>query len=80
VRARLGRSVHWDSKVGLSHRLGELEAVGRDIGDLALHLEVAQMLLRLDHAHVHILLVCSSDLLLLLLQDLDLLCDGELFH
>jgi hypothetical protein len=66
----------------LLHLLGELVVVdlGRDIGDLALHLEVAELLLRLDHAHVNILLVRRGDLLLLLLEDLDLLCDGELFH
>jgi hypothetical protein len=67
VRGRLGRSVHGDGEVGLGHWLGELEVVGSNIGHLALHLEVAQMLLRLDHAHVNILLVCSGDLLLLLL-------------
>jgi len=54
--------------------------LGRDIGHLALHLEVAELLLRLDHAHVNILLVRCGNLLLLLLEDLDLLCDGELFH
>jgi hypothetical protein len=66
----------------LLHLLGELVVVdlGRDIGNLALHLEVAELLLRLDHAHVNILLVRRGDLLLLLLEDLDLLCDGELFH
>jgi hypothetical protein len=79
MRGRLGRSVHWDGEVWLSHLLRELE-VARCLRHLALHLEVTQMLLRLDHAHVNILLVCCSDLLLLLLQNLDLLCDGELFH
>jgi hypothetical protein len=68
VRRRLGRSVHGDGQVRLGHCLGELEVVaGCDIGHLALHLEVAQMLLGLDHAHVNILLVCGGDLLLLLL-------------
>lgn len=80
MRRRLGRSVHGDGKVLLAHGLGELEVVGSDIGHLALHLEVAEMLLRLDHAHVDILLVCCGDLLLLLLKDLDLLCNGKLLH
>ena len=66
----------------LLHLLGELVVVdlGRDIGHLALHLEVAELLLRLDHAHVDILLVRRGNLLLLLLEDFDLLCNGELFH
>ena len=33
-----------------------------------------------QHAHVEVLLLCSLDLLLLLLQQLDLLLDGELLH
>ena len=67
----------------LSHLLWELILVGvrGNIGHLTLHLEVGrQVLLRLDHAHVHVLLVSGSDLLLLLLQDLNLLSNGELFH
>lgn len=32
------------------------------------------------HAHVDVLLVRRLDLLLLLLQQLDLLLDGQLFH
>lgn len=35
---------------------------------------------RRHHAHVDILLVGCLDLLLLLLQQLDLLLDGQLFH
>ena len=41
---------------------------------------VGKLLLRLDHTKVDILLVSSSDLLLLLLQKLNLLCKSELFH
>ena len=54
----------------------------RHIGHLSLHLKVGtgKVLLWLNHAHVDILLVCCSDLLLLLLEDLDLLGNGELFH
>lgn len=67
VRGRLGGSVQWDSKMLLGHLLGELKVVGGDVGHLALHLEIAQMLLWLDHAHIDILLVCCGNLLLLLL-------------
>jgi len=38
------------------------------------------MLGRGNHAHVDILLVGSLDLLLLLLKQLDLLLDSQLFH
>lgn len=38
------------------------------------------MLLRLNHAQIDVLLVCSRDLLLLLLQELDLLLYSKLFH
>jgi hypothetical protein len=37
-------------------------------------------LLRLQQSHVYVLLVCSSNLLLLLLKQLDLLLNGQLFH
>lgn len=37
------------------------------------------LLLR-DHSHIDILLMCSSDLLLLLLEELDLLLQSKLFH
>lgn len=37
-------------------------------------------LLRLEQTHVNVLLVCRSDLLLLLLEQLDLLLNGQLFH
>lgn len=46
---------------------------GRECIDLA-------QLLRLEQAHIHVLLVCSSDLLLLLLKQLNLLLNGKLFH
>ena len=39
-----------------------------------------KMLSRRYHAHVHILLVGSLDLLLLLLKQFDLLLDCKLFH
>lgn len=83
VGARLGWGVHGNTEVLLTHLLLELVVVhlGRYVGHLAgLHLEVAQLLLWLDHAHVHILLVRGGDLLLLLLEYLDLLCNGKLFH
>ena len=76
----LGGSVHWNSEMLLllGHLLGKLVVVdlGRDVGHLALHLEVAQLLLWLNHTHVDILLVCCGDLLLLLLEDFNLLCNG----
>jgi hypothetical protein len=80
VGGGLARSIHGNSEVLLllGHLLGELVVVdlGRDIGHLTLHLEVAKLLLWLNHAHVHILLVCGGDLLLLLLEDFNLLCNG----
>lgn len=42
--------------------------------------DIGQLLLLWDHPHVHILLVCSSYLLLLLLKKLDLLLQSKLFH
>lgn len=39
-----------------------------------------KMLLRLDDAHVDVLLMCSGNLLLVLLKDFNLLLYGELFH
>lgn len=85
VGGGLPRRVHLDTEVLLLrhlHLLGELVVVdlGRDIWNLAWHLEVAELLLRLDHAQVDILLVCCGNLLLLLLEDFNLLCDGELLH
>jgi hypothetical protein len=67
----------------LGHLLGKLKVVGvrGHMGHLALHLEVGagKMLLWWYHAHGNVLLVRGSDLLLLLLEDLDLLREGELF-
>ena len=80
VGGGLGRDVHRRGEVLLAHGLGELEVVGSDTGHLALHLEVAELLLRLDHAHIDVLLVGCSNLLLLLLEDLNLLCNSKLFH
>ena len=72
------------AQVLLTHGLRELEVIGvwGYIGYLSLHGKLAsrQLLLRLDHAHVDILLVGSSNLLLLCLQYFDLLRDSELFH
>jgi hypothetical protein len=68
----------------LGHLLRKLEVVvvWRYVGHLSLHLEVGtrKVLLRLNHAHVNILLVSCSNLLLLLLKNFDLLGDSELFH
>ena len=50
---------------------------------MALYLAIClagKLLLRLNHAEVDILLMSSSDLLLLLLQELDLLGESELLH
>jgi hypothetical protein len=75
--------VHGYSKLLLS-LLGELECV--DLWGNAAHggtrlegLHLAQ-LLRLQQAHVNILLVRGSNLLLLLLEQLNLLLNGQLFH
>jgi hypothetical protein len=64
----------------LGHLLRKLEVVRRGIGHLALHLEVTQLLLLRNHAHVDVLLVRRRNLLLLMLQNLNLLCDVKLFH
>jgi len=80
---RLRRSIHRHSKMLLGHLLRKLKlvCVRRYIGHLSLHLEVAgQVLLGLNHAHIDILLVSRSNLLLLLLQNLYLLGDGKLLH
>ena len=39
-----------------------------------------KLLLRLNDAHVDVLLMCSGNLLLMLLEDLNLLLYGKLFH
>ena len=61
-----------------------LVGVGRDIEILHLALQllklVGQLLLLWNHAHVDILLVRSSDLLLLLLEHLNLLGESKLLH
>ena len=69
----------------LRHLVGELVcALGRQVLHLGLNGVVlstwSQMLGWGDHAHVDILLVGSLNLLLLLLKQLDLLLDGQLFH
>jgi hypothetical protein len=80
-------SAHWSIHLLLllRHLIGELEcALGRQI----LHLlgldrvvsAGGQMLGWRDHAHIDVLLVGSLDLLLLLLKQLDLLLDRQLFH
>lgn len=50
---------------------------------MALNLVISlgwELLLRLNHAEIDILLVCGSNLLLLLLEKLNLLCKCELLH
>jgi hypothetical protein len=73
-------SVHGYAKMLLRHLLGELKVVcmGRCIGHLSLHLKVGtrKVLLWLNHAHVNILLMSCGNLLLLLLEDFDLLCNS----
>lgn len=71
----------------LSHLLlRELECIGVrgyvEILHLTLQLLklIGQLLLLRDHAHVDVLLVRRSNLLLLLLQHLDLLGQRQLFH
>lgn len=69
----------------LLHLIGELEA---GLGSQVLHLLLervisstrSQLLRWWNHAHVDILLVGRLDLLLLLLEELDLLLDCQLFH
>jgi len=81
VRRGLCRGVHGYGEVWLlAHLLGKLEVVGCNIWDLSLHLKIAKVLLWLDHAHVDILLMRCSNLLLLLLEHFDLLRNCELFH
>jgi hypothetical protein len=61
--------------------LRELECVV--VGDLTLHLSeglVGKLLLGLDHAQVHVLLMGCGNLLLLLLKEFNLLGEGELLH
>jgi hypothetical protein len=63
--------------------VGELESSLRHVGHGLQRIERtagAERLSRGHHPHVDILLMSSLDLLLLLLQQLNLLLDGELFH
>lgn len=79
---------HGDAKVLLAHLRLLWELEGRrirsyvEILHLALQLLelIGELLLLRDHTHVNILLVCGSDLLLLLLEHFDLLCQSQLFH
>lgn len=68
----------------LAHSLLKLEVVRMwgYILHLTLHaiLPSWKLLLRLDHAHAHILLVRRSNLLLLCLKNFNLLRDGKLLH
>lgn len=65
--------------------LGELEGVV-DLRRNTTHVAAGRkrvdltQLLRLEQAHVNVLLMCGSNLLLLLLEQLDLLLNGQLFH
>lgn len=67
----------------LLNLLGKLELRHSSHGALALvsrKVDGWQLLLLWDHAHVDVLLVGSGNLLLLLLQELDLLLQSQLFH
>lgn len=81
VGVTLHGSVHGHAKVLLT-LLGELVVRLLHVLHLALHLKLlaGEVLLGRDHAHVDILLMSGSDLLLLLLEGLDLLGDGKLLH
>jgi hypothetical protein len=76
----LVRCVHWYSKLLLLSTLGELERIHLLWGDTGLKRGHLAQLLGLQQPHVNVLLVCRSNLLLLLLEQLDLLLDGQLFH
>jgi hypothetical protein len=83
VRMLVG-SVHRYSKL-LLPALWELECIHLLWGDTAhggtgLKRGHLAQLLGLQQPHVNVLLVCRSNLLLLLLEQLDLLLDGQLFH
>ena len=68
----------------LSLLLRELESIylGVDTTHVATLLESVNLaqLLGLQQSHVYVLLVCSCNLLLLLLKQLNLLLNGQLFH
>lgn len=80
----LGGLVHGDIELLslLLLLLRELEGVDLGVAHIATLLESVNLaqLLRLQQSHVYVLLVCSCNLLLLLLKQLDLLLDGQLFH
>lgn len=83
----LVRCVHWYSKLLLLllSALRELECIHLLWGDTAhrgtgLKRGHLAQLLGLQQPHVNVLLVCRSNLLLLLLEQLDLLLDSQLFH
>jgi hypothetical protein len=79
-------SSHRDAELAHLGLLRELESGGVrgyvEVLHLALQLLelVGKLLLLRDHSHVNILLVCGSDLLLLLLEHFDLLGQSQLFH
>lgn len=81
MRVLCSWSIHWHAEVLVTaHLTWELELIAVWNIHLALgHLEVLHLTLR-QHTHVDILLVCSSQLVLLCLQQLDLLGESELFH
>jgi hypothetical protein len=76
------RLVHLHAEVLIATHLAReliLIAVRRDIHLALGHLEVLHLTLR-EHAHVDILLMRSSQLILLCLQEFNLLGKGELLH
>jgi hypothetical protein len=80
----LVRCVHGHPKLLLLLLLGKLEGVDlrRDTTHGAAWrkgVDLAQ-LLGLQETHVHVLLVCRGNLLLLLLKQLNLLLNSQLFH
>lgn len=81
----LVRGVHCCSKLLLLSALRELERIHLLWGDTAhggtgLKRGHLAQLLGLQQPHANVLLVCCGNLLLLLLEQLDLLLDGQLFH
>lgn len=78
------RNIELLSLLLLSLLLRELESIylGVDTTHVATLLESVNLaqLLGLQQSHVYVLLVCSCNLLLLLLKQLNLLLNGQLFH
>lgn len=75
---RLVGIVHRDSQLllALLLHLGELESIRLRRCPLSLHvggIDILHLLLRLQKPHINILLVCCSNLVLLLLEQIDLL-------